>query len=122
VERDASNAADTPKKWVRLITQQARKNYKWFYLPEQRDVGVVEKSAVDFRLTFSLCLPDVRQLARAGRRAGRLNSVASAHFRERIAEFFRRYAYDEWYPLDQDEFDVYAQGLTEAPERYPWQE
>ncbi len=61
-------------------------------------------------------LEEVRYL-----RKGRLNNVADEHFRERIGEFFRRYPYDEWYPLDQDEMEAY---IKEYPDirPFPWQE
>jgi hypothetical protein len=60
-------------------------------------------------------LKDLRSLRRA-----RLNDVAEAHFRERIAEFFRRYAYDEWYCLDAAELAAYIEENPEA-NPYPWQ-
>ncbi|HUW31054.1 MAG TPA: hypothetical protein VM223_05525, partial [Planctomycetota bacterium] len=54
------------------------------------------------------------------RRRGRLNDVALAHFRERVAEFYRRYPYNEWYPLNKDELKAY---LKDHPgsEPYRWQ-
>jgi len=54
-------------------------------------------------------------------RVGRLNEVASEHFRERIGGFFRRYAYDEWYPLDKAEFEAYRKEKPEPVEPFDWQ-
>jgi hypothetical protein len=54
-------------------------------------------------------------------RKGRLNEVAKQHFRERLAEFFRRYAYDEWYPLTRDELAEYRKSYPNA-EPFPWQQ
>lgn len=107
-----------PKKWKDLLTQHARINQKWFYLPPDNAIGFNDKMAVDFMVT--LRVPRVELEALRDLRKGRLNSVADEHFRERIAEFFRRYPYDEWYPLNPQELKAY---LDEYPETqpYPWQ-
>ena len=55
-------------------------------------------------------------------RLARLNTLADEHFRERLSEFFRRYPYDEWYPLDKAEFDEYRRSKQEPIQPYPWQE
>lgn len=54
-------------------------------------------------------------------RKGRLNEVAGQHFRERLGEFFRRYAYDEWYPLTRDELAEYQKNNPDAVP-FPWQQ
>ena len=36
-----------------------------------------------------------------------LNAVAMEHFREVLSNFFRRYAFNEWYPLTTEEFKSY---------------
>src|SRR5262249_25338080 len=122
VEGRDRNAADTPKKWVRLVTQHARLNQKWFYLPADGAMGIPNRMAVDFRVVIRLALEDLESM-KASYRVGRLNDVASAHFRERVAEFFRRYAYDEWYPLTKSEFDYYRnERVSEPVDPFPWQE
>ena len=45
---------------------------------------------------------------------------ADEHFRERLAEFFRRYPYDEWYPLEKAEFAEYKKSYPETEPR-EWQ-
>jgi hypothetical protein len=53
-------------------------------------------------------------------RVGSLNETAEAHFRERLGEFWRRFAYDEWYSLSAEELQAYCadrEGVTP----YPWQ-
>ena len=107
-----------PKKWKNIITQQARINQKWFYLPPDQRMGFRDKMAVDFMVT--LRVPRLELEALRDLRRGRLNDCAYEHFRERIGEFFRRYAYDEWYPLDQDELQAY---VNEYPDTkpFPWQ-
>lgn len=117
VERRSKDTS-SPKSWKNLITQHARINQKWFYLPPDDKVGFSEKMAVDFVVTLRVPRIELEELRSL--RKGRLNAIADEHFRERIGEFFRRYPYDEWYPLDQDELKVY---MNEYPETtpYPWQ-
>jgi len=108
-----------PKSWKNIITQHARINQKWFYLPPDDRVIFTDKMAVDFMVTLRVPRLDLeasRQLRR-----GRLNNIAYEHFRERIGEFFRRYAYDEWYPLDSSEFEAYKNEYT-GTQPFPWQD
>jgi hypothetical protein len=95
VERK-SKETTKPSKWVPIITQHARVNQKWFYLPADEKIGFSEKMGVDFLTPIRV--PRAVLTSQINLRVGRLNEVARQHFRERIAEFFRRYAYDEWYP------------------------
>jgi len=74
--------------------------------------------AVDFLVTLRVRRLELESLRSL--RKGRLNPVADEHFRERIAEFSRRYPYDEWYPLNREEFDVYRAEYPDA-EPFPWQ-
>ncbi len=113
-----SKQTTSPKSWVNLLTQQARINQKWFYLPLDEKMGFADKMAVDFMMTVRVSrieLEEMRDL-----RKGRLNPVADEHFRERIGEFFRRYPYDEWYPLDQDELKAYMANHN-GVRPFPWQ-
>lgn len=106
------------KSWVNILTQHARLNLKWFYLPPDDRVGLRDKSAVDFTITIRMQRVDLEGMRHL--RKGRLNDVADEHFRERIAEFFRRYPYDEWYPLNADELAEYQDRHPEA-KPFPWQ-
>jgi hypothetical protein len=108
----------SPKGWASIITQHARTNQKWFYLPPDPRIGFTDKMAADFQAVTSVLREDLEQ--RVNLRIGRLNDMATKHFRERIGEFFRRYPYDEWYPLDKDEMKAYLDGHADA-EPYPWQ-
>jgi hypothetical protein len=118
VERKSKDTL-APKSWKNLITQQARINQKWFYLPPDKKVGFKDKMGVDFLVTLRVPRADLEALRSL--RKGRLNGIADEHFRERIAEFFRRYPYDEWYPLDKEEFATYSAEYPDA-KPYPWQE
>jgi hypothetical protein len=117
VERK-SRETTSPKKWKNILTQQSRVNQKWFYLPPDARVGFTLKMGADFQVVLRLRrvqLEDLRSFRHA-----RLNDIAEAHFRERIAEFFRRYAYDEWYCLDAAELAAYVEENPETTP-YPWQ-
>ena len=117
VERKAKDTQKT-KSWVNILTQHARINQKWFYLPPDGRIGFADKMAVDFMVT--LRVPRVELETLRDLRRGRLNSLADEHFRERISDFFRRYPYDEWYSLNQEELKAY---IDEYPDTqpYPWQ-
>jgi hypothetical protein len=106
------------KGWVSILTQHARNNQKWFYLPQDSGVGFVERMAIDFQLTIRVPRIDLEKLIKL--RKGRLNDVADEHFREKLSEFFRRYPYDEWYPLNDEELKCY-QSNHEGTEPFPWQ-
>jgi hypothetical protein len=117
VERKSKDTTSA-KSWKNLITQHARINQKWFYLPPDDQIGFEDKMAVDFLVTLCLPLEDLKNLR--GLRRGRLNNLADEHFRERISEFFRRYPYDEWYALSNSELEAYQKEYPDiAP--FPWQ-
>jgi hypothetical protein len=107
------------KGWVGVLTQHARLNLKWFYLPPDKRLGFEDKMAVDF--TVTLRVPRVELEAFRQFRKGRLNPTADEHFRERLAEFFRRYPYDEWYPLNEAELAEYQKKYPDA-QPFPWQQ
>ncbi|HUS58807.1 MAG TPA: hypothetical protein VM141_09160 [Planctomycetota bacterium] len=111
-------SAPSLKAW-KILTQQARLNLKWFYLPPGEEIGFNEKKAVDFQVTLRVSREELETLRHL--RKGRLNAMADEHFRERISEFFRRYPYDEWYPLNQEEFAKYKEHYPEA-KPFPWQQ
>ena len=118
VEGKARQTKDA-KGWVSILTQHARVNLKWFYLPPDPRLGFDDKMAVDF--TVTLRVPRVELERYRGFRKGRLNPTADEHFRERLAEFFRRYPYDEWYPLNMEELAEYQKKYADAAP-FPWQQ
>ena len=117
VEKKAAQT-ERPSKWARILTQHARLNLKWFYLPPCPGMGFTDKLAVDFTISIRVRRVELEDALRL--RKGRLNDVADEHFRERISEFFRRYPYDEWYPLNPEELAAYQQKHPDA-EPYGWQ-
>lgn len=118
VERKSKDTSSS-KSWKTLITQHARINQKWYYLPPDEKIGFSEKMAVDFMVTLRVPRVELEELREL--RKGRLNAIADEHFRERIGEFYRRYPYDEWYPLDKDELKAYMSEYPDATP-FPWQE
>jgi hypothetical protein len=108
-----------PKKWKDILTQHARINQKWFYLPPDPQIGFADKMAVDFRVTIRVPRAELEEVRDF--RKGRLNELADEHFRERIGEFFRRYAYDEWYALNREELKAYIDEYPDA-QPLPWQQ
>ncbi|MEV4140303.1 hypothetical protein AB0J72_50100 [Dactylosporangium sp. NPDC049742] len=121
VDGKAKNFANLkPKARQSIITTHARVNQKWFYMPSDDSIGILEPMAVDFRIPIRLPRENIETM-RAANRIGRLNEVSSAHFRERISEFFRRYPYDEWYPLSSDELREYPPSKYGLAPPFPWQ-
>jgi hypothetical protein len=95
--------------------QASKKNLKWFYLPEDSELGFDKRMAVDFQVTLTVARQDLEAMRHLRKR--RLNPEADEHFRERLAEFFRRYPVDEWYPLTAAEFSEYEKDYPEAQRR-----
>ncbi len=112
-------APKNDEKWQSLITRTAREMPRMFYLPPAELPGFKTAMAADLRTILRVPREDLEDLR--VNRACRLNSTASEHFREVLAHFFRRYAYNEWYPLTKAQFDAYASKLREQIEPYPHQ-
>ncbi|MBS1991704.1 MAG: hypothetical protein JSS83_14385 [Cyanobacteria bacterium SZAS LIN-3] len=106
-------------KFVSRLPLQSRQNLKWFYLPPDAVLNSTERLGADFRITIRLQREDLEGLKE--RRVARLNEVAYEHFRERLADFFRRYAYDEWYSFNKEELVEYKI-KNPASQPFKWQE
>ena len=116
-----------PKTVINVVTDHTRKNQKWYYLSENKELGFSRKMCVDFESIFEInrnMLEKNIELLRLGRLE---DEVAWPHFRERIAEYFRRYPYNEWYPLNSEETQYYEEvKKRKNPEfklepKYSWQ-
>ncbi len=108
----------SPKKWVDLIKREMKSNPRCFYLPESAGHGITERMAADLRALFQVERSVIESLK--GRRRCRLNGVAKEHFREFVGNYFKRYPYNEWYPLTGEELTAYQTDVPDA-EAYPWQ-
>jgi hypothetical protein len=117
----AGKDAKYPKRTMDLITKQSRVNLKWFYLPREPRIEFTAPMAADFQSVLRVPRSYLEENV-AALRLARLNQMADEHFRERLAEYFRRYPYDEWYPLDKAEFEEYRRSKSESIQPFPWQE
>lgn len=116
---DIKNAKYPQRTWG-LITKQSRLNLRWFYLPVDVSIGFTQRMAADFhsvlRTSRFFLESHISQL-----RIARLKDIAIEHFREKLSEYYRRYPYDEWYPLDKSEFDEYRKSKSEPVPPFSWQ-
>jgi hypothetical protein len=105
-------------KVIKIITRQSWVNRKWFYLPVDEQIGFSKRMAVDFRLPIRLSRTQL--LEYRDYRIGRLKPCALNHLRERLAQFFVRHAFNEWYPLTREEFEEYCTDHGDSGP-YSWQ-
>ena len=96
----------SPTRWVNTLTERLCKNAKWFYLPKDDRVGINEEKAVNFHKVIQLKRVDLER--NKNLRRGRLSDFAYEHYREAIAQYFRRYPYNEWYPFNKAQLEAYA--------------
>ena len=116
VEKNAATA--TTAGMIRIITRHARWKLKWFYLPPDKKT-FDGRMGVDFFSTLRVPREDLVKYIEL--RKARLKPVACDHFRERIAHFYRRYAYNVWYPLNKEEVEAYSKDNTlESSDLYDW--
>ena len=114
------NPSSNPKKWNNQLLKHAH-NPRYFYLPADSTIGIPAPMSADFRAVLRLNRKDLLDM-RTSCRIGQLNDVAGEHFRESLAQFFRRYPVNEWYPLTEKEAGVYAEEKKlEAEDLYEWQ-
>jgi len=107
-------------KWINQLLKHAH-SPRYFYLPQNPEFGFKDGMTADFRGVIRLRRDDILTM-RQGYRMGRLNCVAREHLRESLAQFFRRYPVNEWYPLTKEEAEEYAaERQLEQNELYDWQ-
>jgi hypothetical protein len=111
----------SPAKWASKIIKTITERPNLFYLPTGEHPDLAERKAVDFRSILRVLRTDLEKMR--NNRIARLNEVATEHFRETLAQFFRRYPVNAWYPLNKDEFQAHAQDQQpEVLEPYSWQQ
>ncbi len=96
----------SPSKWVKVLTERICRNASWFYLPKDDSIGISIEMAVNFHRVFQIERTDLER--NKFLRRGRLASFAYEHYREAIAQYYRRYPYNEWYPFNKDQLEAYA--------------
>ncbi len=109
----------SPKEWKDLITKNSRLNAGWFYLPKESPF--IERMAIDF--SSMIMVRRINGYPYENMRIARLPNVANDHFRAKLSDYFRRYAYDEWYPLSMEELEKYKHDNKDPDiQNFPWQE
>jgi hypothetical protein len=109
-----------PKKWITTLTERACKNASWFYLPIDERLGIHDRMIVNFHKVFQIPRADLERNIKL--RKGRLVDVAYEHYRESIAQYYRRYPYNEWYPMNREEAALYVDsGKCVSDDLYAWQ-
>lgn len=109
-----------PGKWARKIAETSRSQPKVFYLPKDKRFGIEGPKGASFLDVLRVPLWNLMDMRNF--RVATLNSVAKEHFRECLGHFFRRYSYNEWYPLSPEQFEAYKEWRKDeniAP--YEWQ-
>ena len=114
-----NQAPKTPKAWQSLLMKTSRQTPRFFYLPTDEQFGLKERLAVDFRVVLPVPRLDLESMRDL--RIARLNEIACEHFRESLSHFFRRYAFNEWYPLTREEFTSYQEQNGEYVPPFDWQ-
>ena len=108
------------KSWISIITDRSCKNVSLFYLPVDDRLGISNRMVVNFHKVFHL--PRLDLLENIKLRKGRLTKVAYEHYRECIAQYYRRYPYNEWYSLNKAEAAFYvSKGRCTEDDLYHWQ-
>lgn len=92
--------------WVSTLTERLCKNASWYYLPKDESFGIMDEMAANFHEVFQVQRVDLEK--NISLRKGRLASFAFEHYREAIAQYFRRYPYNEWYPFNKAQLEHYA--------------
>jgi hypothetical protein len=111
--------SQNPKSWNKQLLKHAH-NPRYFYLPPDDGLQIPNRMSADFRSVMRVDREDLLNFREY--RIARLNDVASQHLRESLAQFFRRYPVNEWYPLTREEVVVYAEEQGLSPnDLYEWQ-
>jgi len=107
------------KNKVKNLLINERKIHNFFYLPPDDILGFETCKAIQFSDTIRIPR-NVLETIKDNRKA-RLNDTAYEHFREKLSNYYRRYAFNEWYMLNKDELREYEHFSELKPDQlYPW--
>lgn len=95
----------TSKNWMDFILDLNKHRPSKMYLPLDIVFKIPNRMQIDFSHIFPLDRENLESLIK--NRICRLNKESMEHFREKMAFYFHRYAYDEYYPLIKGEMDEY---------------
>ncbi|EKE21845.1 MAG: hypothetical protein ACD_7C00114G0005 [uncultured bacterium] len=115
------------KRIVEFLTKKYAHQEKYFYLPAEDGV-FDDRMAVDFSRIYQIDRTLLEGMK--NKRICSLNLVPLEHFRVKIANYFKRFAYNGWYLLNKAEFNVFktdkekecGAGELKLINPYPWQE
>jgi hypothetical protein len=122
---DVHSCPSSPSGWVSTLTERICKNAKWFYLPKSEELGIDKEMAANFHRVFQIQRIDLEN--NKNLRRGRLANFAYEHYREAIAQYYRRYPYNEWYSFNKAQLEHYAKNvrkceIDEIVPKYPMNE
>lgn len=115
LERNITSA----KVWMKTIIKINQKEPSKMYLPPDSNFNIPQRMIIDFSTTFHLLRENIN--SNKDLRICRLNNEALEHFQEKLANYFRRYASDEYYPLNLEEMDEYENWRGETFPRRKYQ-
>ena len=108
---------------VKMLTKEYKERAKYFYLPLIKPNGFSDRMAVDFSCIHQVSVDVIKQLI--SKRMCGLNEIALEHFKIKLGNYFKRYAYDPWYVLNKEEYNSYLSKLEEEEKEitkpYDWQ-
>lgn len=93
------------KNWMKEILKLNNESPYRMYLPPESNFSINNRMFIDFSLIFYVVRKNLENLKKL--RLCRLNNEALEHFREKMAYYFHRYAYTEYYPFNKKEIDKY---------------
>ena len=109
----------THKNWMKEIIKLNNESPYRMYLPTEEEFSMTKRLYIDFSLIFYVKRVNLENLRKL--RICRLNNEAMEHYREKLAYYFHRYAYTEYYPLNQKEMDEYEKLRKKKYERRTYQ-
>jgi hypothetical protein len=107
------------KRWMMEIVKLNNQSPSKMYLPPDNNFKISTRMVIDFSQIFHLLRTNLEKLRSL--RICRLNQEAMEHFREKVAYYFHRYGYTEYYPLNAKEMDKYEKWRKEKYSRKKYQ-
>lgn len=107
------------KKWMEEIIKINNSSPSKMYLPPDEEFNIHVRMLIDISRIFAIRRVDLEQMKNL--RICKLNTEAMEHFREKVAYYFHRYAYDEHYPFNTQEMNKYEEKREETFSRREYQ-
>ncbi|MCD6556427.1 MAG: hypothetical protein J7K64_04465 [Bacteroidales bacterium] len=110
-----------------FLTKKYAHQEKYFYLQDD-DRFFSDRMAVDFSRIYQIKRTLLEKMI--NKRIASLGKIPLEHFRVKISNYFKRFAYDGWYMLNKDEFEAFYKYKQEKEKRkneldlikpFPWQ-